>query len=259
MYLNSEPIKNWFGFTRRERRSAFIMLLIIVLVIGLRYAIPESRIEIEDLTDRVSSDGNYSEFEGEKDLAVRKTIYSDYASKNKTWKHTDYKKTYEIKDAKVEEPVPFTKLKQTGLHNFGGHSIQQKQVIDINTGDSAAFEKLNGIGPVLSARIIKYRRLLGGFARIDQLKEVYGLSPETFEAIKGCVFADPASITRININSAGYRELSRFPYFEKYEITAILKYREIKGRLTDIKDLTDNKLITKEKAQKLEPYITFGN
>ena len=50
MKLNSEPIKNWFGFSRRERRSTFILLLIIVLIISLRYIVPEKNADIEDIT-----------------------------------------------------------------------------------------------------------------------------------------------------------------------------------------------------------------
>jgi len=55
------------------------------------------------------------------------------------------------------------------------------------------------------------------------------LPVETFELIKGRIFADSSMITKININSAGYKELSHIHYFEKYELTAILKYREIKA------------------------------
>jgi len=135
--------------------------------------------------------------------------------------------------------------------------MQQKTKIDINTSDSATIVRLPGIGPVLSARIIKYRHLLGGFATIEQLKEVYGLSEETFEKIKGRVVADSTQITRININSATYKELLRFPYFEKYEVSAILKYRELKGRITEIEDLAENKLITREKVYKVRPYLKY--
>ena len=135
--------------------------------------------------------------------------------------------------------------------------MQQKTKIDINTSDSATIVRLPGIGPVLSARIIKYRHLLGGFATIEQLKEVYGLSEETFEKIKGRVVADSTQITRININSATYKELLRFPYLEKYEVSAILKYRELKGRITEIEDLAENKLITREKVYKVRPYLKY--
>jgi DNA uptake protein ComE-like DNA-binding protein len=230
MNLNREPIKNWFGFTRRERRSTFIMLLIIILIIGLRYTIPESRIAIEYITDTISAEVNYSDHLLRNNTSHEKTFATDSSARGKFRKPSYIKK-----------------------------SLPQKTRIDINISDSATLIKLPGIGPVLSARIIKYRRLLGGFARIDQLKEVYGLPVETFELIKGLIFADSLAVTRININSAGYKELSHFPYFEKYEVKAILKYRELKGRITKITDLTENKLITEEKARKVSPYLKFEN
>ncbi|TAL66327.1 MAG: hypothetical protein EPN88_08645, partial [Bacteroidetes bacterium] len=59
------------------------------------------------------------------------------------------------------------------------------------------------------------------------------------------------------INSADYKKLSRLPYLEKYEVSAILKYRELKGNITNITDLIDNKLITKEKASKVGSYLRF--
>jgi DNA uptake protein ComE-like DNA-binding protein len=229
MNLNREPIKNWFGFTRRERRSTFIMLLIIILIIGFRYTIPESRIAIEDITGAVPN-AQYNSELSVKDSGSAGRQFSSYP---------DIRRNFSKRPA-IKKSLP------------------QKSIIDINTSDSATLVKLPGIGPVLSARIIKYRHLLGGFARIDQLKEVYGLSTETFEVNKGRVSADSTFIARININSASYKELSHIHYLEKYEVTAILKYRELKGRINSISDLSDNKLITVEKAKKVSPYLNFG-
>jgi len=284
MNLNWEPIKNWFGFTRRERKSTFIILLIIVVIIGLRYTIPDSQIAIEDITGVVSDVGNQSDIYGHDSssnaepfsfdpntasydtllklgLAAKeaKTLLSYRSKGGKFRQPSDIKKIYGIDGAKAEKLVAFVNLKQDTLQKVRGRYIRQVSRFDINISDSATLVKLPGIGPVLSARIIKYRHLLGGFACIDQLKEVYGLPEETFELIKGRVFADSMVITRINMNSAGYKELSRFPYFEKYEVTAILKYREIKGRITGIGDLTYNKLITAEKASKVRPYLNFDD
>jgi competence protein ComEA len=134
---------------------------------------------------------------------------------------------------------------------------RQNHLLEINSSDSASFMRLPGIGPVLSARIIKYRRLLGGFARIDQLKEVYGLPSETYDLIKGRLFVDTLVIKKIYVNSAEYKDFSHFPYFEKYEVTAILKFRKLRGRITGISELIDNKLINSEKAQKIRPYLRF--
>jgi DNA uptake protein ComE-like DNA-binding protein len=254
MNINSEPIKNWFGFTRRERRSTFIMFLIIILIIGLRYTIPDSRIAIEDITGTIPDAENDSKLSGTDSIAIDEAIPGNLINNGRTGSAYN-KRAYGIEGKRI----PFVKNKQTALQKVSNYPRQKNPLIEINRSDSATLIKLPGIGPVLSARIIKYRRLLGGYSSIDQLKEVYGLPVETFELIKDKIFADSSMITKINVNSASYKELSHIHYFEKYEVTAILKYREIKGRIKCITDLTENKLITPEKAGKVRPYLRFDN
>ncbi len=60
----------------------------------------------------------------------------------------------------------------------------QEVIVDINTADSVALEGLPGIGPAFAKRIVKYRTLLGGYVKVEQLKEVYGMPEETYEKIK---------------------------------------------------------------------------
>lgn len=205
-----------------------MLLIVICLILGFRYIIPGSPTTIEDFS------GSTSAIENQSDSHAKKGRYAVKSS----IRDNNYSKKLNI-GPKLSRTDP------------------QKAVIDLNTSDSATLVSLPGIGPVLSARIIKYRRLLGGFARTDQLKEVYGLPEETYDMIKGRIFADSTVITRININSSGYKELSRLPYFEKYEVSAILKYRELKGKISSITDLTENKLITTEQARKVGPYLKY--
>jgi DNA uptake protein ComE-like DNA-binding protein len=249
MKLNTEPIKNWFGFSRRERRATFILLIIIVMMIVVRYALPESRISVRDVTgDFISPEELAGFYQTENKQAPESLPYSrkdGYQVKYNQKKSSDYK-TVNASGKPLRRDNSFQ-------HSSG----QQKTLIDINLSDSATLIRLPGIGPVLSARIIKYRRLLGGFARVEQLKEVYGLPPETYEVIKERVFTDSTFIKRININNCEWKDLARIPYFEKYEVTAILKYRKLTGKINNIVDLTDNKLITSEKASKIRPYLKF--
>jgi DNA uptake protein ComE-like DNA-binding protein len=249
MNISWEPLKNWFGFTRRERRSTFILLLIVVLILVIKYLIPDSQISIKDITGDVLQAENLSE------LTARDNIFTRQLSSS------DSMKNYHDTSRKVSRSnfrsIHMESSKGRGDNFKKRLPVSQKQLMDINLSDSAALIALPGIGPVLSSRIIKYRHLLGGFARISQLKEVYGLPAETFDMIKDLVSADSAVVTRIDINSAGYLELSHIHYFEKYEITAILKYRELKGRITSLGDLTENKLISEEKAFMVRPYLRF--
>jgi len=136
-------------------------------------------------------------------------------------------------------------------------NMPERRIIDINLCDSASLVALPGIGPVLSARIIKYRNLLGGFVSVSQLREVYGLSPETFDMISEMVSAGPSAVKKIKINSAEYKQLLRMPYLEKSEVAAILKYREEKGGIGGINELVDTDIIAADKAEKLLPYLEF--
>lgn len=224
MKLNIEPIRNWFGFTRRERRSTFILLVIAFMILGLRYTVPEKNLEIKDLSDSILF----------------------------------FEERLPVSDIQEDRSKSINNIKYNSSESASERPVYQKRaVINLNNCDTSQLISLPGIGPVLSVRIIKYRNLLGGFASVEQLKEVYGLSAETYDLIKGRVIADTTLITRININSAGYKELARLPYFEKYEVTAILKYKDLKGRIERINDLVDNKLIPAEKVPRVRPYLNF--
>lgn len=207
------PVKEWFGYTRRERRASFILLMLILCVSGMRYIIPSVDAETVFLP-----------------LDAGDTI-------NKYLSGMESRKAATSSRSAVSRP--------------------QRPLLDLNKCDSASLEALPGIGPVLSARIIRYRNLLGGYASVNQLKEVYGLPEETFDMISGRLYADSMAVRKINVNSADYRELIRFPYFERYDVASILKYRELQGRINKFNELIDNKLIAPEKAGKIRPYLGY--
>jgi DNA uptake protein ComE-like DNA-binding protein len=211
--LSFKPLLEWFGFTRRERRATFFLLILILFVAGFRFIIPGQNITVEKIPVDIF-----------------------------TWTDT----------LLIEKDEGVTGHIKQNRPDF------QRPLLEINTCDSAALEALPGIGPVLSVRIIKFRKLLGGFASVEQLREVYGLSEEVFNLISPRLYADTTYINKIIINDAGFKDLIRLPYFESYEVTAILKYRDLQGRIANISQLTDNKLISSEKVEKVRPYLDFG-
>ncbi len=217
MNSSLKSLKNWFGYTRRERRATFILLVIILIFTGARYIIPQQSIVTEEIPE--------------------------------VFNQTD------IADPEMEIPrgTPQTDNQPVRVSRQPG-----KTIVDINECDSADLERLPGIGPVLSARIIKYRNLLGGFAVKEQLKEVYGLPEETFVLIAPMVSADSADVRRIIINKADFKELIRLPYLDRYEVNGILKYRELQGTVSNIKELVDNKIIPGDKAGKINFYFDFS-
>jgi hypothetical protein len=210
-----ESFKSWFGYSRRERRSTFILLNIIVLLIGVRYFYPVHEQVLKELPL------DFMEVNNEGNLLLQDTQH--------------------IRQQK--EPVSRS---------------SKRALLNLNSCDSASLEALPGIGPVLSSRILKYRNLIGGYISADQLREVYGLSEETFDLISARVWADSLSVKKIRINKDDYRKMARHPYFQKGEVTAILKYRDIKGHISGIGEMVENNLISQATAKKIGPYLEFG-
>jgi competence protein ComEA len=59
--------------------------------------------------------------------------------------------------------------------------------ININTADAAALESLPGIGPVIAQRIIDHRLANGPFTQIEEIMDVSGIGPATFEKVKDLI------------------------------------------------------------------------
>ena len=59
--------------------------------------------------------------------------------------------------------------------------------LDLNTASARQLGALPGIGPVLAARILEYRRLHGGFKSVRQLRQVSGIGPKRLAALEGLV------------------------------------------------------------------------
>jgi competence ComEA-like helix-hairpin-helix protein len=134
-----------------------------------------------------------------------------------------------------------------------------RPLINLNTADSAQLISLRGIGPVLSDRIMKYRELLGGFVSVEQLTEVYGLRPETFEQIKPYVVVDEgAGIKRLKINCQTADELQNHPYLSSRHARAIATYRAQHGAFQDFNSLIKIYSIPDSVLLKLKPYIDFS-
>jgi DNA uptake protein ComE-like DNA-binding protein len=131
-----------------------------------------------------------------------------------------------------------------------------KVQVELNSADSTELMKLEGIGSVYAARILKYRDLLGGFYSTSQLLEVYNFPAETFRKIENNISADTLLIKKIRLNFAEYTELLRHPYLNKKQVEAVLNYRDKNGAFQDKLLLKKIGLIDSETFSRISPYFT---
>ncbi len=77
----------------------------------------------------------------------------------------------------IGEPQPAGSTAQTS------GSVASSGLLDLNTASASDLEGLPGIGPVLAQRVINWRTAHGGFASVDQLREVSGLGGKKFDVL----------------------------------------------------------------------------
>jgi competence protein ComEA len=66
-----------------------------------------------------------------------------------------------------------------------------KAPVNLNTATAVELQRLNGIGKVLSQRIVDYRNENGPFKSIEDLDKVSGIGPKKLEAVRDhCVITD---------------------------------------------------------------------
>ena len=95
--------------------------------------------------------------------------------------------------------------------------------IDINRADSAAFETLPGIGPYFAARMVSYRKELGGYSHPEQLLEIYRFDREKYDGLKDLISCSKP--TPYPLWTLSERDLARHPYISRDEAHSIVLYR----------------------------------
>jgi DNA uptake protein ComE-like DNA-binding protein len=131
-------------------------------------------------------------------------------------------------------------------------------IIDINQASQEDLIKIYGIGEAISIRILKFKESLGGFVSMEQMNDVWGLSPEVIDNLNTHfkISAIP-TVRKIDINNASIKELSLFPYF-KYPISRnIVTFRSMNGDIKNSEDLTKIKGLSIEKAKIIALYLNF--
>jgi competence protein ComEA len=173
----------------------------------------------------------------------------------------DVRKMYTISPAVYAVLEPFIKISplEKAAHKPLYTKRPQKTltVFDINTADTTELQEIRGVGPAFARRIANYRDRLGGFYKLEQLVEVYGLDSLKFEEIKGQVKLGQAELRKININTAQFDDLKNHPYLKYKQVNAILQYRKQHGNYTSFADLKKVAILPAETVDNLAPYLSF--
>lgn len=137
----------------------------------------------------------------------------------------------------LEETKKETNTPEPGT--LSGSSDLALLQLPINTADSATLETLPGIGAKLASRIVKLRTILGFYHSVDQLKAVYGLSPENFEKMKPYLsVGDIAGYPRKDLNMISLKQLHKYPSLKGEQAELVYAYRRKIGRFASWEEVS---------------------
>lgn len=152
-----------------------------------------------------------------------------------------------------------TASKLVGFSNSNSFPKKEKKIVkDINQASQEDLMKIYGIGEALSMRILKFKESLGVFVSMEQMKDVWGLSPEVVERLNADFKVSTVSgIKKLDINNASVKELAQFPYFKYNLAREIVIYRTMNGEIKNPADLTKIKGMPIENANIIALYLDF--
>jgi len=196
-------------------------------------------------------------------------VIRNFVSKGgKFYKKEDLKRIYSIPEAQYALLEPYIRIVATYYHNKpvnDGKLVKSAKpndqvsisLIEINSADSLLLLTVRGVGPAFASRIIRFRDRLGGFYKIEQLKEVYGIDSLKFSQIKDQFSMNAVLVKKIDLNTAGFDQFKKHPYLTYKQMNAIIQYRKQHGNFQSIEDLKKVAILNEEIIRKIEPYFAF--
>ncbi len=274
-------------FSKRQRNGIFLLLFLIVILQCLYFFIEFSseevsvdQAELSKFQNEIDSlklveiearkpktypfNPNYiTDFKGASLGMTNEEIdrLFDFRKQNKWINSTkQFQEVTQISDSLLDAISPYFKFpdwvnnttQKTTTSNYSSNNkpktFTQKQ--DLNTATALQLQKINGVGEVISDRIIKFRnKFIGGFIDEIQLQDVYGLSPEVIERIsEEFAVKTPRVIKKVNLNIANVDMLVTIQHIDYNLANQIIEQRKLRDgyksfdELKKVKDFPVNKI-----------------
>lgn len=157
----------------------------------------------------------------------------------------------------LSSPLPTFNPEDTLSRSHSAKVSDRIKRLPFSEADSVVLQIVPGIGALTAGRVIKHRESLGGFIKVDQLNEVFGLKPETIPFIWEYFDFDRVAPRRIEINTVPVEELAKHPYISYQEAKVLVAYRLQHGPYLQLDDLLKVKIFKADWVNKIGPYLDF--
>jgi competence protein ComEA len=283
--------KSLFAFDRKQQRGIFVLMLLLLIVLaGFFYVklMPKEALILKDTAAYQSKVDSLATAQQRK----KDTIYpfnpnyiTDYRGyqlglnveeidrlhrfrESGTFINSkkDFQQVTQVSDRWLDSIAPYFKFPEWVTSNprrsyaNENTSLKDRKVAakGINVASQEELQKVYGIGPALSRRILQERERLKGFIDISQVRGVYGLTDSTMIQLKKYFYVTPRSGSlKIALNTATEEELLSIPYFDDYLVEKLVEQRTLRDGFKSWDKVMLTSRFPKEKLALIQLYLTL--
>lgn len=180
-------------------------------------------------------------------------------------KAEDMKRLYGMTDELYTRIEPWIQIDslQTGKDSITRDTLlyvrveKKDTILELNSTDTAELQLLRGVGRYMAKRIIRYRNELGGYARIEQVREIEDIASLVTDTILAHMRVTPDSIRPIAVNRYNIEQLMRHPYLSFTQAQALYNYRRRHIRIHSIDEIAELSEFSHQDLLRLSPYLSF--
>ena len=277
-------MKNNFNYFNNEERNGIFLLSCLIVIFSIfiffqKRVLPSHstvNVSLNDVYGKDRSDkANYAGYSKVKEPKSSSSSRDELVSGFEAPLPSPTVSKVEISSSQVTDldklvpyPVENRSKREKSVFNSSRKFVKKKQdqwkkqwkpkpveAFSLNSENPEDWKQINGIGEGYSARIIKYKKWLGGFHSVDQLAEVYGLTDSLVQVMTPHLIVSK-NIQKIKINYADSQVLGRHPYVEWKEADIIVKYRKHHFPITR-ESFSVLKGISDQTKTRMIPYLDF--
>lgn len=287
-------MKSHFTFTKQQRNGIFLLLLLIVVFqlvyffVGFTPATDE--VNVTELK-RVEAELDSLKAEALKEKAIKiypfnpnfVTDYKGYTlgmsieeidrlhayRDQGKWVNSveEFQRVTQVSDSLLKIISPYIKFpdfvkESKSIAKYKNKpSLEKtfKEKFDLNKVTALQLQRVNGVGEVLSERIVRFRdKFPGGFIADVQLQDVYGLSPEVISRVtQQFTVKTPRQIKKVNINTASADSLVLVQHIDYDLAYNIVEERKLREGFKSLEELTKVKDFPVKKIEIIKLYLSL--
>ena len=289
-----ENFKSHFVFNSQQRNGILFLILLIIGLLGVFYFVDFSEEDVLDVSSpEIISIQKELDSLRQVEIASRKpkiypfnpnfiTDFKGYTlgmspeeidrlhnhRNQDKWVNSikDFQKVTKVSDSLLKVISPYFKFpewvtnpKSKQKNNYKGFKEKSfSEKIDLNKATQEQLQKVSGIGPALSKRIIAYREKLDGFTADSQLNDVYGLEYQVVQrTLNEFTVKTPKEIIKMNLNTISASDVATIPGISFDLAKRIWEYRILRERVDDFSELEKIEGMTQRKLMGIQLYLTL--